>query len=96
MAAISGLTGVSVLYNYKRLTIYWKVNLPEHTGQADFTSVPLQCPESQGLDHAVDIAGGFGIGECSVGGSLLETVGVLDLALSHRRSGVSKQSKDST
>lgn len=67
-----------------------RVDSPENTGQADFTGIPLQRPKSQGLDHAIDIAGGFGIGECPIGGSLLETVGVLDLALSRRSSRIPK------
>lgn len=52
----------------------------EDAGETDAACVALEGSVYEGCHHAVDITGGFGIGECLVCSGLLEAVRICDLA----------------
>jgi hypothetical protein len=52
----------------------------EDAGETNATGVALEGSVDEGRYHAVDVTGGFGIGECLVCSGLLEAVGIRDLA----------------
>lgn len=66
----------------------------EHRCQTNLASVPLQCAEHDGVGHAIDIAGGFGVGEGLVSDDLLEAVEVGHVRGTGGGSGVTQQSED--
>lgn len=45
-----------------------------NAGETDFASVAFQGSVDEGRCHTIDVAGGFGVGESLVGGSLLQAV----------------------
>ena len=53
----------------------------QDTRETNFASVAFKGTVDESIDHSLDILGGFGVGECLIGGGLLQTVGIGDLAL---------------
>lgn len=62
--------------------------------EADLAGVAFQGAEDEGVDLALDVSGGFSVGERLVGGGLLQAIWVGDLAEALRGGGVSEEAKD--
>lgn len=62
----------------------------KHTGETNLAGIAFQSGVDESIDLAADVTRSFGIGECLVGGSLVKTVGVGDLAEASCRSGVAQ------
>ena len=69
-------------------------HIPEHARLAHAARVALESAVRKRRDHKVDVARGFGVGECAVGGHLLQAVEVGDASGARRGSGIAKQAED--
>lgn len=66
----------------------------ENTLQSNGPSVPLQSSEDQCVDLGLNISSGLGVGECTIGSGLVETVQIGDLSSTLRGGCVTQKTEN--